>query len=604
MPKDLYRDSFARNIGILSDAEQQRLRKSTVAIAGMGGIGSNTAIMLARMGVGRFRIADFDRFEHANINRQYGAFADTVDKFKVEVMAKELRRINPTIEVITEPSGFAGKNAEQFLCGADIAVDAIDFYSIDAHLEFHRHARRQKLYVLMGSPVGFSACLQVFDPSGMSLEEYCGIEPGMMAMEKQLRYACGVVPNLAHIDYFDVSRSSSNTNFLKKTGPSLASATALAASLVATEAVLILVNRRKPRAIPHTFQFDPYTYRYEKVWLENGMKDYDMDRALARIPDRSSLIPLVMKYLYKRRKAKRAKVNGAEVSYEIEGSGNNLLLISPLGGDSSFWARQVQELSKHYRVITFDSRGTGFSTECDQNHSTMEIAQDSIALLRMLGVQRSHIVGLALGGLVAQYIAILQPQLVDRMVLASSYAKANAKLSATVAHWQQTAVQLGMEGLFDACVEFLFSPEYVQDTEGELDKLRTFFHLNLQDAKSFLHQSTAGIKHDTTPLLGRITCPTLVLHGEADRVVDRSLADELAAGIKNSEFKLAEQSPHFMSLEKSNIFNSEVINFLRGGRNLGKTLPCGPLLADPRRPDEASGRSKHESETEKPNVGV
>src|SRR5882672_6634126 len=89
MAKDLYRNCYARNIGILSDGEQQRLLKSTVAIAGMGGIGSNTAIMLARMGVGRLRIADFDRFEHSNINRQYGALLDTIGESKVEVLARE-----------------------------------------------------------------------------------------------------------------------------------------------------------------------------------------------------------------------------------------------------------------------------------------------------------------------------------------------------------------------------------------------------------------------------------------------------------------------------------------------------------------------------------
>ena len=228
MSKDLYGQSFSRNIGIITNSEQQKLSNCTVAIAGMGGIGSNVAIILARMGVGKFRIADFDRFEPSNINRQYGAFVDTVDRLKVDVVAKDIQRINPAAEVQIESEGYTRDNAARLLQGADIAVDAIDFYAIDAHLDFHQDARRHKLFVLMGSPIGFGACLQIFDPSGMSIEEYCGIERRMTSLEKQLRYACGVVPNLAHIDYFDVSRGSSNTNFLKKTGPSMASATAIA----------------------------------------------------------------------------------------------------------------------------------------------------------------------------------------------------------------------------------------------------------------------------------------------------------------------------------------------------------------------------------------
>jgi pimeloyl-ACP methyl ester carboxylesterase/molybdopterin/thiamine biosynthesis adenylyltransferase len=560
-PKDLYSLCYSRNVGILTESEQQHFGQATVAIAGMGGIGSNTAVLLARMGVSKFRLADFDTFEHANVNRQYGAFLDTIGQPKVTVMEKELRRINPKAEVTVESGGFTAENAERFLAGADLVIDAIDFYSIEAHLELHRQARKRGLYIFMGSPVGFSACLQIFDPQGMSLEEYCGIEPGMMGLEKQLRYACGVVPNLAHIDYFDVSQGASNTNFLKKTGPSLACATTLAASLVASEVAIMLASRRKPKAIPYTFQFDPYTFRYEKVWLEKGMASFDVDRALNRLQDRSSLIPLVLKYLYKRRKTHRAKVNGAELYYEMEGEGDNLLLIGPLGADSSFWARQVQQLSKYFRVITFDSRGTGFSTACKQSHSTVEIAEDAIALLKKLGIRRTHVVGLALGGLVAQHIAVLQPTLVDQMALVSTYAKADEVISATVAYWQQIATRQGMDALFDASVESLFSSDYVQSANGEIDKLRTFFHLNLQDPKNFIYQSTAGVLHDSRALLSKIACPTLVLHGGTDRVVDVSHGKDLAAGIRGSRFHLMERGSHFMNWEHPESFNETVFQF-------------------------------------------
>ncbi len=562
MPQDLYSAAFSRNIGILTKEEQQRLARATVAIAGMGGIGSNTAVMLARMGVGRFKLADFDTYEHANINRQHGAFFDTIGQRKVEVVERELKRINPQVEVVLEPNGFTAANGEAFLQGADLAIDAIDFYAIEAHLEFHRQCRKRKLYVLMGSPVGFSGCLQVFDPNGMSLEEYCGIEPGMIGLEKQLRYATGVVPNLAHIEYFDVSRGSSNTNFLKKTGPSLACATVLAASLVVSEAAIILTGRRKPRAIPYTFQFDPYTYRYEKVWLEHGMKDFNVDRALSRVHDKSSLIPLALKYLYKRRKANRAKVNGAELYYETEGRGPNILLISPLGSDSSFWARQVQAFAQKYRVITFDSRGTGFSSGCSESHSTEQIAQDAIALLKKLNVTRTHVVGLALGGLAAQHIALLQPQLVDRMVLASTYAKADETLTDTVLGWQRIAREGSMDDLFNVCLNSLFSREFAEDSDGELTKLRTFFQLNLQTPADFLRQSTAGIRHDTREMLGRIQCPTLVLHGEEDMVVDRSMALSLAEGIPDAQSVFIPRGAHFMSWEMADQFNEEVVGFL------------------------------------------
>lgn len=562
MPDRTYDQSFSRNIGILTSAEQKRLSTCSVAIAGIGGIGSNSAITLARMGVGKFRLADFDRFEYANINRQYGAFVDTIGHSKVDVVAHEIRRINPQAEVYLEPKGFSRENAARLLDGADLVIDAIDFYSIAAHLDFHREARQKRLFVLMGSPVGFSACLQVFDPEGMSIEEYCGIEPKMLALEKQLRYACGVVPNLAHVDYFDVSRGSANTNFLKKTGPSLACATVLAASLVASEAIILLLRRRKPRAIPYSFQFDPYTFRYEKAWVEGGMKNYDIDRALTRIPDRLSLIPLVLRTLYKRRKAQRAKVNGAELYYEIEGKGECLLFLNPLGADLTFWARQISALSKNYRVIAFDGRGSGFSTDANGNLSTQQMAEDAAALLRNLGITRTHVVGLALGGLVAQHLAAAYPSLVDRLVLMSSYAKANVEMEQTVGKWQEIANTQGMQELFDVCAESLFSKQYLDDPDGDFDKMRTFFHLNLQKPANFLAQSRAGLVHDSLSILHNIQSPTLVLYGEADRVVSPELGEHLAANIANSRLLVIPGAAHFLSWERPDTVNQELLAFL------------------------------------------
>lgn len=239
---ELYRASFSRNLGILTEQEQQRLSSATVAVAGLGGIGSNAVMTLARMGVGTFRLADFDSFEVVNINRQFGAGVDTEGRSKCDVIAEELRRVNPSVRIELFPEGFTDGNGDALLGGADLAIDAIDFYAIETHLAFHSQARKHGLFTLMGSPVGFSACLQVFDPNGMSIEEYCGIEPHMTALEKQMRYACGVVPELAHIDYFDVSANGANTNFMSGTGPSLACACNLAASLVASEAVILILG--------------------------------------------------------------------------------------------------------------------------------------------------------------------------------------------------------------------------------------------------------------------------------------------------------------------------------------------------------------------------
>ena len=562
MDESVYEQSFSRNLGILSRAEQERLRKSSVAIAGLGGIGGSTMILLARMGVGRFRVADFDTFDLPNINRQYGARIDTIGMPKVAVLADEVRRINPAARVDVFPGGFTSNTGDALLDGADIAVDAIDFYAIDTHLEFHRATRRHGLFTLMGSPVGFSACLQIFDPKGMSLEEYCDLREDAPPLEKQLRYACGLVPALAHIAYFDVSAGASNTDFISGTGPSTACACALAASLVATEAVLILLRRRPPRCVPHTFQFDPYTFRYEKCWTPGGMANYDPEPAIASIPDRSSLVPQVLELFYRKRRSLKAPVNGVELYYKVEGEGDPLLLITPLGADCGFWARQAQTLSRCFRVITFDNRGSGASTHCDTGCSTELMAQDACMLLDYLGVERAHIVGLALGGLVAQRIALERPELVGGLVLASCYAAANEPLREVTEDWRRTATEAGMAALFDQCIPLLFSEAYVADSMGELGKLKTFFRLTLQEPACFRAQCMAGILHDTRDRLAEISVPVLVVHGEADRLVSVELATELARGLPDARLLLLPEAPHFLTWEHADRFNREVTEFL------------------------------------------
>src|SRR5262245_18339019 len=89
-----YETAFCRNRGLVSNLEQQVLRKSYVAIAGMGGVGGVHLLMLARLGVGKFTIAGPDKFEVANFNRQCGANLHTLGRSNAEIMAAEARAIN------------------------------------------------------------------------------------------------------------------------------------------------------------------------------------------------------------------------------------------------------------------------------------------------------------------------------------------------------------------------------------------------------------------------------------------------------------------------------------------------------------------------------
>jgi len=127
-----YDSAFSRNRGLIQPDEQQCLRQACVAIAGLGGVGGVHLVTLLRLGICRFHLADPDQFELPNMNRQYGADMSTLGKSKLEVMAAVARRINPDVELTLFSDGLTAQNCDAFFRGADVAVDGIDFFAIEA----------------------------------------------------------------------------------------------------------------------------------------------------------------------------------------------------------------------------------------------------------------------------------------------------------------------------------------------------------------------------------------------------------------------------------------------------------------------------------------
>src|SRR5690348_8954571 len=118
-----YFEAFSRNIGWITREEQAMLRTKRVAIAGLGGVGGDHVIALARLGVGKFNIADFDSFALANFNRQAGAMMSTLNQPKIEVIEKMVKDINPEAEIRVYLQGVNAENLPDFLKDVDVYVD-------------------------------------------------------------------------------------------------------------------------------------------------------------------------------------------------------------------------------------------------------------------------------------------------------------------------------------------------------------------------------------------------------------------------------------------------------------------------------------------------
>ena len=261
-----YRTAFSRNLGLITLAEQERLRQTCVAIAGMGGVGGVHLVTLARLGVGGFHLADLDRYEVANFNRQYGATVGTIEQPKIDVMADVIKKINPDVKVRCFPSGLTKDNCREFVVGANLVLDGIDFFAIEARRILFQAARSTGLYALTAAPLGFGSTLHIVSPTGMSFDEYFDLHDGMSRLDQLIAFAVGLAPRGLHLKYLDLTC----VDFQAEVGPSSSIACQLASALVGAESMNILLGRAVPRVVPHYCQFDPYLHRYVTGRLRRG----------------------------------------------------------------------------------------------------------------------------------------------------------------------------------------------------------------------------------------------------------------------------------------------------------------------------------------------
>jgi molybdopterin/thiamine biosynthesis adenylyltransferase len=261
-----YGRAFQRNIGLLTESEQNRLRKATVALPGLGGVGGFHMEILARMGVGAFHLADPDIFEVANIQRQIGATSQSMGKSKAEIIAARALSINPEIQLKLFPEGVTDENLDEFLEGVDLVVDGVEFFAYGARSSIFKRAREKGIPVITAGPIGYGAALLVFTPEGPTFENFFGIKPGMTTAEKLAAFAVGLNPRMgSDIDprYID---------FEKRRGPALSSACAMCSAAAATEAMKILTGRKqKLAAAPNGIYIDPYrlqimSLRSTRLW--------------------------------------------------------------------------------------------------------------------------------------------------------------------------------------------------------------------------------------------------------------------------------------------------------------------------------------------------
>jgi molybdopterin/thiamine biosynthesis adenylyltransferase len=250
-----YDEAFSRNIGLVGDDEQKRLQHACVALPGLGGVGGAHLQALARLGIGKFRLADLDTYDVVNFNRQLGATMASVGRPKVEVARETALSINPNAEVQCFPAGISSENIDAFLTGVDVVVDGIEFFCIGIRRMLFAACHRLRIPIITAGPIGYGAALLVFTPDGVSFDEYFGIDDDMTIAEQLFAFGLGVSPGIIR----DVDPS--KVDLEKQKGPALSSSCMLCAAVATMEVVKILCARGKLSEAPRGTYYDLYRAR-------------------------------------------------------------------------------------------------------------------------------------------------------------------------------------------------------------------------------------------------------------------------------------------------------------------------------------------------------
>ena len=250
------------------------------------------------------------------------------------------------------------------------------------------------------------------------------------------------------------------------------------------------------------------------------------------------------------------------IAWERHGQGPPLLLLHGLGYARWGWEPVVEPLARSFDVILFDNRGIGESDVPPGPYTAAEMAEDALQVLDEAGVERAHVVGTSLGGMIAQELALARPERVDRLVLACTTpggARAYPLPEGTLRLLAE-APSLPPEVALRRFVWNALAPGAPEELVERIYSHRV--NGNVQTPEGWQAQAAAGTTFDASERVQRIAAPTLVLHGLDDAVVDPRNANVLGALIPNVRVELFAAAGHLFFWEQPERFVEVVREFL------------------------------------------
>jgi 3-oxoadipate enol-lactonase len=261
------------------------------------------------------------------------------------------------------------------------------------------------------------------------------------------------------------------------------------------------------------------------------------------------------------------QANGQTLYYEVHGEGEPLLLVMGLAADTMAWALQVPAFSARYRTVSFDNRDVGQSSMAEGPYEITDMAQDTLALADALELESFHLVGVSMGGAIAQEVALAAPDRVRTLTLAMTWPRGGAWAAKLSELWSARVEHMSREQRVDELMLLTLSEDFFENAEG-VAWLRDLMLQNPhpQSADAFARQLDASSRHDTRERLGSVAMPTHVIGAEHDILVPVWKSRELAELIPGARLSVVDAGPHGANLERAEEFNRLLLDFLDQSR--------------------------------------
>ncbi len=259
-----------------------------------------------------------------------------------------------------------------------------------------------------------------------------------------------------------------------------------------------------------------------------------------------------------------ARLQDIQLYYEVAGQGPPLLMIMGLRRDHTWFYRQAPELAKHFQVILVDNRGAGQSGKPDAPYTVAGMAEDLVDLMDALGLAGAHVLGVSMGGCIAQELALSFPQRVRGLVLGCTTCGGQEALAIPphILRFYADPGEQGAEEVLRRNLRIYFSDRYLREARQEVEEFLALALRDRQPAFAFKRQMEAFQAFASASRLPGLVQPTLIATGSDDELIPAENSLILAGLIPDSSLMMFPQGRHCFFIEKAAWFNQEVISFL------------------------------------------